>query len=213
MKTRFTLTCFTLLFLASISDAALFLVSSSVRNGSFEDTTIAPWTGITRGDTNPSIPAFDGVHYGTLFASGPVGEGAISDTAFLSLPIVLTSGDAIYLTFQAILPDPVYALDVLTVTLLDASSITYSPQSYSSTLSTSWSLQSYSFSLPATFDDTGDASLMISFGRTTSVAGRKYGGYVDAINMTQTIPEPSSCILILSGFAVLYGASRARKTK
>jgi len=194
------------------SQADVCLVGDSTYNGNFETGLITPWTGsgFSTGTTNPKVIAYDGNYFGTFFAAG--NGGTISCTASISLPISLSEGNTINVNFQAVTVESQYALDTLTIRLLDGSSIVYLPLSISGTLSTNWGKQDYSFILPSSFNDSSNSTLQITMGRATSVSSTKYASYIDAAFVTQTVPEPSSFPFFAIGSGLLALTLRKLKT-
>lgn len=207
------------------SQAQTTLISSTVRNGSFESPVLSgtgakqnygtggpatDWglTGSTYVDSGiQQTPAYasDGIQYSYL---RNLDDGIYNLTTY-----AMQAGDQFTLTWDAKSTNPSYTQQQ-TVTLFGSTDGTYataytlvtSPDTALSPSSQSGAYQHFTLTYTATPGDVGN-TIGVTFNNTTPGTTAYWSSFD---NVVLTVPEPSTYALVLAGMAMLFGVCRFR---
>lgn len=173
------------------AQATTILIDASTRNGSFETGSASPWGGLSVGGFS-AVPGWFAILQDT-----PTGSTARTD-GYQFLPISRSNGDTVELSFRAWIDSSGGALDSVSVALSDASFALATKQVVSQPpLTVGYSTFDYLFTLPSTWDSSGNSKLSIQFKNYAATSGQTYRAYLDAVTLQQ-VPEPSTVVLLLS---------------
>lgn len=204
----------------SLVHGAVILVDTQTNNGGFESGLESPWVDVPT-PYSPSASGslsivqtptpYQGIYSGSLNASGPSSGGAIYAEVYMPLSLSEANGNILEVSLYASAASQ--ALNTLTISLTDSATVNYSPiiLTQGTINADQWTQFVYRFVLPETYEFSGTSKLTFQMGRDTTEAGKKYAGYIDAVTVTQAIPE-SSAIVLLLGCAVFYLSIRFVRT-
>ena len=187
---------------------SIILVDNGINNGGFETGSELPWIDVPNNST-PSVSgslsvigsnsAYQGQYYGQFNTFGPSAGGPMFAQVNMPLSLLEANGNVLDVTFYAKMDSAsIYGLDTLNVFLLDSSLTEY----YGRILSQGpadgmWHSFTYSFTLSEAFDYSGVSNMVFEMGKVSYVSGRKYSGSIDSVSITQSVPEPSSILLVV----------------
>jgi len=189
--------------------SATILVDDTTRNGGFETGLESPWVGDSAYSLSiqtgpPGVTPYQGTYFASFNGVGPLGNGLVTVEVYVPIPVSLSNGSLISLNFYAGTYSP-QSLETMQVYLSDSSLNRFnSIETSSFTLSAgSWSGHSFTFSLPNTFNDSGNSRVTFIMSRAVGQSNSKYGGYLDSVLVTQSIPEPQTLMLLIPTFSLI----------
>ena len=167
--------------------AAVTLIDSQTRNGSFEDGVASPWSSDVMIVQDAAF-ASHGSWYARFQATGP-GGGTVRKIAFQFLPGQKTNGQSFVATFDARIGT--IGFNSLHVYLFARNTNgtfigTTPPSLFITNLSSSmWNHHEISFDLAEGWDGVGQLSLQLLYSQTPATNGTTYVGYLDNITLRQ----------------------------
>ena len=167
--------------------AAVTLIDSQTRNGSFEDGVASPWSSDVMIVQDAAF-ASHGSSYARFQATGP-GGGTVRKIAFQFLPGQKTNGQSFVATFDARVGT--IGFNSLHIYMFASNTNgpivgTTPPSLILSNLSSSaWNHYEIQFELLEGWDGVGQISLQLLYSQTPATNGTTYVGYLDNISLRQ----------------------------
>jgi hypothetical protein len=193
------------------AQGTITLIGPSIRNGSFEDGILSPWTvsGDNAGVVQDSGFAAEGEWF--AFVSDRARGSIVRPSLFQRPPAASANGTAFSLSFAA--RNGVAAFEGIRVffaALNIDQTVVFTTNAFYMLPPSGWGNYQAEYLVPSAWGG-GLVSLGFQFESYNAVAGTSYRGYLDNI-VLQQIPEPSSLVLYLCGGALWLGARVWRRT-
>jgi large exoprotein involved in heme utilization and adhesion len=191
-----------------------FLIGPSIRNGSFEDGVLLPWT--TPGGNANTVQDFNFASHGEWYAvvSETAAGSIVRPSIFLRLNADRSDGLTFSLTLDA--RNGMFAFEGIRVFFVarnSDASYAFTENLFFSLPPTQWQDIQAQFQLPDAWDGGGNITLGLQFENYSASTGTTYAGYLDNI-VLQQIPEPSVVSLLLAGAgALIYARHRTIKKR
>ncbi|MCO5051010.1 MAG: PEP-CTERM sorting domain-containing protein [Verrucomicrobiae bacterium] len=199
--------CASLLFGLAVVSPAFgqgTLIGPSIRNGSFEDGVITPWSGNNLTAAQDSSFASHGSWYAVVSSLVSTAQNLTPDP---------TDGLTFLLTFDARMGVP--GFDSVS-TRMDARtpegaslSASITPIAVPPLSASAWQSYQYQLEMPGAWDSAG-IFFSIAFSKSQPLGGVTHFAYLDNV-VLQQIPEPSSLALVLCGGALWLTARERRR--
>ncbi len=198
---------------SALAQGTLTLIGPSIRNGSFEDGILSPWT-VPAGNAavvEDSSSSAEGEWFAVVFDTGGAGASIVRPSLFQRPLADASNGTTFSLSFEA--RNGVAAFEGIRVffaALNTDQTVVFTTSAFYTLPLSGWGNYQAEYLVPSAWGG-GPVSLGFQFENYNAVAGTGYRGYLDNV-VLQQIPEPGALALGLCGGALWLAARGWRRT-